>query len=331
MPDYENFLKKAGWLDAQVRPLAGDASNRRYMRVKSGSEHAVLMDAAPERGEDTEPFLRIAAHLQKLGLHAPEVLFADPTRGLVLLEDLGDDLYARVFEVSPDLQEKLYKAAIDALVQLQSAPLPEGELPDYTSSKMADAARLAAEWYADASESADLLQEKVLSALNTLDWSDHVLVLRDYHAENLIWIDKDEDLRRVGLIDFQDAAIGHPVYDVVSLLQDARRDVPGDIAAKVAQHFYETKGIAENTFETAAAVLGAQRALRILGVFARLSLHFNKPSYVDLIPRVWSHLQINLRHPALAELARVVEDQLPMPSTTHLESLKSRAGTCPSL
>ncbi|WP_425092352.1 aminoglycoside phosphotransferase family protein [Tropicimonas sp. S265A] len=331
MTAYAAFLTRAGWDGAACTPLAGDASNRRYMRVRLGNRRAVLMDAAPERGEDTGPFLQIAAHLRHSGLHAPEVYATDPERGIVLLEDLGDGLYARVFETTPELQNRLYTAAIDVLLRLHGAPLPGTGVPNYSAEPMAAAATLAATWYASAPDSASKLSAAMGSALATLDWSNPVLVLRDYHAENLIWMDGFEGLAKVGLLDFQDAARGHPVYDVISLMQDARRDVPEPVADAMATHYCTASNMDRDLFTRDAAVLGAQRALRILGVFARLSLHFNKPDYVDLIPRVWAQLEANLAHPALQDLHAVARTILPPPTPEYLDTLRQKAGTCPTL
>ncbi|MEM9393830.1 MAG: phosphotransferase [Pseudomonadota bacterium] len=331
MTDYANFLSKTEWAGAETRPLAGDASNRRYLRVSLGERRAVLMDAARDRGEDTAPFIQIAEHLRGLGLHAPEIFAADRAAGLLLLEDLGDTLYARLFEAQPALESRLYTGAIDVLLHLHRSALPRDEVPDYTAETMSEAAKLAAIWYAEKPERGDEVGAGVLLALKALDWSSPVLVLRDYHAENLIWIDDEAGLNRVGLLDFQDAALGHPVYDVISLMQDARRDVARTVAADMARQYQDGAGMAVDAFDHAAAVLGAQRALRILGVFARLSLHYNKPHYVDLIPRVWDQLQENLRHAALEPLAELVRDILPEPDAKYLHRMKARAGTCPTL
>lgn len=327
---YDQFLETAGWTGAKITPLAGDASNRRYSRAALQGRTAVLMDAPPSRGEDTAPFLKIAAFLRRAGLHAPEVFASDPVAGLVLLEDLGDGLFARRIEQEPALQAPLYDGATDVLLQLHDAGLPEGPLPDYMPPEMAEAATLAATWYAQDADAAEPLRAAVAQSLDALDWSRPVLVLRDYHAENLIWIDAETGLNRIGLLDFQDAARGHPVYDVVSLMQDARRDVPPETARRVATRFCDRSGMEADTFARAAATLGAQRALRILGVFARLSLHYAKPGYIDLIPRVWDQLTENLTHPALAGLRETAAQSLPAPTPDLLSDLRQRAGTCPT-
>ena len=156
------------------------------------------------------------------------------------------------------------------------------------------------------------------------------LVLRDYHAENLIWLPGRNGTARVGLLDFQDAARGHPVYDLVSLLKDARRDLAPGLEARMIDRFLDRSGMAPDAFHAAYATLGAQRNLRILGGFARLSMHYGKPSYVDLIPRVWRHLQDSLAHPALATLAKVVNEDLPPPDPNLLQTLKDQCGTVPT-
>ncbi|ABV95168.1 aminoglycoside phosphotransferase [Dinoroseobacter shibae DFL 12 = DSM 16493] len=325
----DRFLAQIGWAQATVTPLAGDASLRSYDRVETHGKRAVLMNAPPDHGESTDPFLRIARHLSVIGLHPPAILGEDRSMGFLLLEDLGDRLFAREFERDPDLQHLCYTEALRALKTLHDHPAPE--LPGYGRAEMAQAAGLAATWYAGDPDAAVRLRKVMEEALATLDWSRHVPVLRDYHAENLIWCPEETGLRRVGLLDFQDAGLGHPVYDAASLLQDARRDLDPDLVARLSADCWSWFAADRAAFTQAFAVLGAQRALRILGVFARLSLHFDKPRYVDLIPRVWGQLQGNLDHPALRRLADTTHAILPEPSTAHLDDLKARAGSCPAL
>jgi len=154
-----------------------------------------------------------------------------------------------------------------------------------------------------------------------------VLVQRDYHAENLLWLPKRTGHARVGLLDFQDAALGHRAYDLVSLLQDARRDVPITLEDTMIRHYISQTGLESDAFKTAYAVWGAQRNLRILGVFARLCLRDGKAHYVDLIPRVWGLLQRDLGHPELSNVKRIIDAHVPAPSPARLENLKSRCAT----
>lgn len=320
------FLDAAGWGDARRAPLAGDASPRRYERLRRDGRTAVLMDADPATGEDVRPFLRIAAHLSAAGLSPPAVFAADEAAGLILLEDLGDDLYARVVARDPGAEPALYAAAVDVLAHLQAQPPPPG-LAAYDAPAMGAAAALAAEWYAPAAAGTAPdpahLAASVTEAVARLN-SPAAIALRDYHAENLLWLPGRDGLRRVGLLDFQSAELAAAEYDLVSLVQDARRDVTAETAAAAARRFADRMGRPLAEVERALAVLGAQRALRILGVFARLCIRDGKPGYLRLMPRVWGQLQANLADPALAPLARVVAAALPPPEPAALDRIVAR-------
>lgn len=323
----KDFLAAADWQTAQRSPLAGDASNRRYERLKMGTKGAVLMDAPRDKGEDVGPFMDITDHLRGAGLSAPEILAADREAGFLLLEDLGDDLFARVVDKDTSAEEPLYLAAIEALWALHAVAPPVGTRA--YAPQMGDLAGLAATWYGDGQKSADIAQT-VDTAIADLATGTPVLALRDFHAENLIWLPERTGPARVGLLDYQDALLAHPAYDLASLLYDARRDVSETARTRAVDHYLALSGFEKETFMAAFAAVSAQRNLRILGVFARLSLRDNKPHYVDLIPRVWGNLQSDLSHPALVGVARAA-GQLAPPTQAHLQSLKNRAGTCPAL
>ena len=318
------FLDAAGWGQAVRAPLAGDASNRRYERLTLNGAPAVLMDAPPEKGEDVRPFVHIAQYLSGLGLSAPSIMASDETHGFLLLEDLGDALFARVIPDEPSLEIPLYTAATDVLLELHKAPPPEGLKP-YDATVMADMASLAYRWYAGRDAGSFTANFRQLLSEHVTDLS--VLIQRDYHAENLLWLPERNGPARVGLLDFQDAMLGHPAYDLVSLLQDARRDVPPAVEAAMFEHYTSVSGQDRDCFERAYALLGVQRNLRILGVFGRLSLRYNKPHYVDFIPRVWAYLLRDLEHPALAPIREQLLAELPEPSETLLNDLKEKCGT----
>ncbi len=300
----EEFLDNVGWGKAQRSPLAGDASFRRYERLRLGDKRAVLMDAPPPQ-EDVRPFITIARHLGDLGFSAPAVEAVDTDQGFVLLEDLGDDLFTHLL-VKGTGEEELYAAAVDLLVELQRQPLPE--LPPHDDAVLWQGARLLLEWYlpavdaaptpAAASEYEALWRE--CFALGYI--GNPVLVLRDYHADNLLWLPERRGLARVGLLDFQDALAGSPAYDLVSLLEDARRDVPEALAEAMIRRYLAATGFEPEAFRTAYAVLGAQRNSRIIGIFTRLCARDGKAAYLDLIPHVWGLLQRDLEHPALSAL-----------------------------
>ena len=333
------FLAENGWGNAERRTLAGDASMRRYERLSrargdGSSETAVLMDAPPESGEDVRPFLRIASFLAQQGLSAPRVLADDAARGFLLLEDLGDDLFARVMEREPALERPLYEAATDALVHLHGSEPPAG-LPAYDSPRMCDLAALSYEWYLgalspDAADRVADFKAAFAPLLREHAESAEVLVQRDYHAENLLWLPDRAGVARVGLLDFQDAMAGHPAYDLVSLMQDARRDVGEDIEADMVARSGAARGIDAERVDTAYHLLGVQRNLRILGVFARLCRRDGKRGYVDLIPRVWRYLLRDLRHPVAAPLSRLVLRDFPEPEADRLKTLREACQTVPT-
>ncbi|MEL6475762.1 MAG: phosphotransferase [Pseudomonadota bacterium] len=317
------FLRQEGLDPARLQPLAGDASNRRYHRL-AGSIPLVVMDAAPEAGEDIRPFHAVTDWLRALGLSAPQIHAADATNGFLLLEDLGDDLYARVCADARAPEEAIYGAAVDLLPRLVEAGAPPGFPRDFAARAydlpvLQTEARLATEWYlsgATGPVSPDLAAEfdALIAEICTDVAADRsTVVLRDYHAENLLWLPRRAGHARVGLLDYQDALIGHPAYDLVSLLEDARRDTSPDLQAAMRARYAAATGAGE-AFRTAYAVLGAQRNLKIIGIFARLSLRDGKRRYPVLIPRVWGHLQGNLAHPALARLSDWVARHLPEPT-----------------
>jgi len=319
------FVENAGWGGAEVAPLAGDASFRRYFRVRRGADAAVLMDAPPPH-EDPQPFLRAAKWLDANGLRAPRILAEDAAAGLVLLEDFGEVRMREYVDAWPADETEVYRTAIDALIELHS--LPAGPFLDYSLSEYMREVRLFTDWYCptrglyvDAAGYA-AAWEKVLGELLPRQ-RPGVCVLRDYHAENIMLLGS---LGSQGLLDFQDALNGHKAYDLVSLLQDARRDVSPELEIAMFDYYLAATGKPEAEFAAAYATLGAQRALRILGIFARLCLHGGKPGYLRLIPRVWGQLQQNLRHPALAPLAKLCQDLLPEPSPDRLARI---ADQCP--
>ncbi|WP_300033067.1 phosphotransferase [uncultured Roseobacter sp.] len=324
------FLESCGWRDATIRPLAGDASNRTYDRLTDASGHpAVLMDAPPDKGEDVRTFVAIAEWLTGAGLSAPEILATDADHGFLLLEDLGDDLFARCLSRDPELSGRLYGAATDVLTHLHRQD-PPPDLAPYDADTTLPLAALAFDWYQTGiTGSSDESQREAFTAtfdplLRSFDDDLTVLIQRDYHAENLLWLPDRTGVRRVGLLDFQTAMRGHPVYDLVSVLQDARRDVPRAIEAEMKERFLADNPMNRDTFERAYAVFGLQRNLRILGVFARLCMRNGKAHYVGLMPRVWGHIQTCLKHPDLQATGRILNNALPEPDARALGTLRSK-------
>lgn len=323
------FLADAGWGAADRVFLAGDASDRRYERVRLANKTAVLMDAPPGKGDDPADFIAIGAHLNALGLSAPQILAKDLAQGFLLIEDLGDFLFARLVAEEPQREAELYAAATDVLLHLQSQPPPQ-MLGDLRAEGWAQAAGFALEWYrrAIAGDAGDVkgFTEILTRLIKVHADGPRVLILRDYHAENLLWLPDRTGIARVGLLDFQLGQLGQPAYDLVSLLQDARRGVSQATEAAMIARF-RGEDAPNEAFSASYATIGAQRALRILGIFTRLCLVAGKGQYLALIPRVWAQLQRNLAHPALADLAEFCAFYLPAPTPEALERIRAQCGT----
>jgi hypothetical protein len=313
-PSAPDFLAAHGWGGAEIRPLAGDASFRRYFRVhRDTGETAVLMDAPPEH-EDVGPFLAIAGHLLDRGFSPPRPLGVDREQGLLLLEDFGDDRVGPLLQRAPEREEEIYAEAVDTLARIAALPAPD-DIPPYDDAAMAREVMVFAQWYAPAL-SIEMDEAEYLGAWRSV-WGGvletvatyPVMVLRDYHADNLMVLPERSEL---GLLDFQDALAGHPAYDLVSLLQDARRDVPQALEERMIQRFMDARGVEDReTFRAHYEVLGAQRNTKILGVFTRLWKRDDKPHYLPLQPRVWACLERNLSHPALAPVRAWFDANLP--------------------
>lgn len=315
----QGFLATTEWQSATRLPLAADASGRNYERLTLNGATAILMNAPYEAGEDVRPFVAVTELLAGFGLSPPEILAKDIDNGFLLLEDLGNDLFARVCEKHPNEENTMYSAATDVLVSLHKNAAPKSLQP-YDQAVYLREAKLLTQWYMHNADSTDFddICKRVFANIPS---KNAVLVMRDYHAENLLWLPDADGLNRVGLLDYQDALAGHPAYDLVSLLEDARRDTSPELRAKMLCYYIANSGANETEFRTAYALLGAQRNMKILGIFARLSLRDGKTHYVDLIPRVWNHLMGNLDHPACQELRDWVHKNVPAPTPEHLASL----------
>ena len=304
------FLAQAGWADAAIEPLAGDASFRRYFRLRRGLDTAMLMDAPPPN-EDPRPFLAVAHWLEQGGMRSPRVLAQDAAAGLVLLEDFGEARMRDHLDAHPADELAVYEGAVDALVALHR--LPPGPFEPYDLAVYSREAGLFTEWFCparglevDVASYGAAWDEALAPVLGRQ--TPGVTVLRDYHAENLMLLGS---LREQGLLDFQDALVGHAAYDLVSLLQDARRDVDPALEEAMLARYLAATGVDEATFRADYAVLGAQRNAKIVGIFVRLWRRDGKPRYLDLIPRVWAQLERDLAHPALAQVARWFDANVP--------------------
>ncbi len=346
------FLKQAGWAKAERSPVPGDASTRRYERLVLNGKHAVLMDAPkgeespaePEgasiedrkklgynaiarlAGPNIEAFACLANELHIRGFSAPDIYAADLDAGILLLEDFGRSVYAKVITDTPSSEQQIYEAAIDTLAAIYRASFPEvmtyraakWRIRHYDQTALTAEADLFLDWYAkdlnravtDKARQAwyGIWQE----AFTALEVHASGLALRDFHAENLFWLPEREGCANVGLIDFQDALFVHPAYDLVSFIEDARRDVSAELSEPLQMKFCDKAGINyDNSFKAAYSVMGAQRNAKILGIFVRLAERDGKPHYRQLIPRVKAHFQNNLNHSHLAPLKDWIAAHVP--------------------
>ena len=295
------FLARSGWAGARVEPLAGDASFRRYFRIIGDGRQAVLMDAPPPH-EDPRPFIAVAEWLGGVGLTAPEILARDLDRGLLLLGDLGDDRLRETLDDEPARETELYQLATDLLVQLHGHPPMPGLLP-HGLDQWLNELMLFPDWYAPAlgltvdRDSYRAAWTDLLAPI-AADGLGPVTVLRDYHAENVMLVAGRTGIAHLGLLDFQDALAGHPAYDLASVLEDARRDVPPALERDMLDRYIAATGNGA-AFERAYWALAAQRNTRILGVFVRLWKRDGKPHYRAFQPRMWGLLERDLAQPGL--------------------------------
>ena len=296
-----DFLRAAGWGGANIAPLAGDASFRRYFRVSDGGRQAVLMDAPPPH-EDPRPFIAVAEYLGGVGLSAPAILARDLDHGLLLLDDLGDERLRETLDAAPDAEERMYALATDVLVHLHAHP-PMPGLRSHGLEQWLGEVMLFADWYAPALglkidiEGFRVAWQQTLAPV-AVDGLGPVTVLRDYHAENVMLVAGREGVAHFGLLDFQDAVIGHPAYDLCSVLEDARRDVSPAVERAMLDRYISATG-APAAFERAYWVLAGQRNTRILGVFCRLWKRDGKAHYTSFQPRMWGLLERDLAQPGL--------------------------------
>ena len=348
-----DFLAAAGLGEAARAPLPGDASTRRYERLTTPQGASLmLMDQAPAvESQPCDPswtpaqrhsagwnavarlsagrieaFAAVAAHLRQAGLSAPEIIAVDAANGLAVIEDFGDDLFARVIE-DGEPQTPLYLAAVDALARLHlTGLLPEamsglaGDWPllTYDAVALQGGVDLFIEWMPRLHPALDfgpaaVAEWQAVWAPVTLmgERGASVVAHRDYHAENLIWLPGRSDHRRVGLIDFQDAVLAHPMWDLHSLLEDARRDVPPELEAVALNHYFDIMRVDRESHQRDYAALAALNEARILGVFARLIARDGKPRYRQFMPRVWRHLNANLGQPGLEAAAAWFDRHVP--------------------
>ncbi|MCG8492562.1 MAG: phosphotransferase [Sneathiellales bacterium] len=301
----QSFLEGARWNEAAAQDLAGDASSRRYRRLLKNGKSAILM--IDPSIQTVSQFLKVTEILKKDGYSAPDILARDIQKGLLLLEDFGDRLFVSLIEAGEN-EEKLYTLAVDFLLDLRTRKLPEG-LPYFSPSYVLDQNVMFLDWFVPhqsgktvSEEGRRFYQQIWTHLLKSLDRKDEAMLLRDFHAENILYLEGRTGLSTLGLLDYQDAMTGPTAYDLVSLLQDARRTVPLSLEEKMLDYYILKSGVDGKWFRETYAILGAHRALRILGIFTRLLNQDGKDRYQQFVPRVKTHLKRNLEHPSLLAL-----------------------------
>lgn len=319
MTGVEAFLAAHGFAAAARTRLASDASFRRYERLSGGPRPALLMVCPPGK-ESVAPFVRVAGHLRSLGLSAPEVFAADDAAGLALVEDLGEGTFTRLLAAGED-EASLYALAVDALAALHRAPAPPWA-PAWDARAMAAAAEATLlDWWWPASFGTPpdrtvvaSFHDAVAAMLAPFAGERPVLALRDFHVDNLLRLEGRQGAAACGLIDVQDAGAGHPAYDLASLLEDARRDVPAALRAAMRARYLAAAGVPDEArFEAAFAAHAALRHARVAALWTRLERRDGKRHYLAHAPRTWALLEAALAHPACAPLAAWFDAHVPRP------------------
>ncbi len=315
-----SFLSKHGWGKAERNLLAADASFRNYDRLKLGNQRAVLMNAPPPM-ENVRPFILIAKHLEKLGFSTPHIMAEDVEAGFLLLEDFGDNTFTKHLANGGN-EEELYQLAIDVLIELHKLPTEQAipkSLPYYDDDKLLTEVGLLPDWYMPAifgkptpKEARDeyiKLWKKLLPVARNVP---ETMVLRDYHVDNLMTIAGRSGTKSCGLLDFQDGIHGAVTYDVMSLLEDARRDISTEIIAEMRNRYLKAFSDMDiKAFDDSWAVLGAMRHCKVIGIFTRLCVRDKKPVYLEHIPRLWRLLDVSFENPVLSEIKEWIDCYIP--------------------
>ncbi len=310
-----DFLRQHGWHEASREKLAQDASRRVYYRLFQLQNRVVLMDALPP--ENLPAFINISTHLDRLGHVVPRVLHSSTEEGLALVEDLGDGTFTRLLSDGEDLHA-LYNLALDTLIQLQQHPLAtDVKVPVYDKSRMLEEVSRFLKWYFPAVEgeqSSEMLHDSWLAAwsavFDRLPDVPHTLVLRDFHVDNLMGIGQG-DSRSCGLLDFQDAVLGPHAYDLVSLLEDARRDVPEEVRQNLLWRYLESMDLEHEPFMAWYKVLGCQRHFKVAGIFMRLGVEQQRHHYLEHLPRILNLIQRHIRSDHLQPVKRWLDNHFP--------------------
>jgi len=315
-----NFLEEQGWPTAQITLLAGDASNRKYFRVKNNTGRAILMDAPPNK-EDVRPFIFFTNYLLELGYSVPNIFAENIKEGLLLLEDFGDNTFTQVL-LQGIKEAEIYECAIDLLIDLHKRPVIENrrdKIEFYSFQKLYNEISLFVEWYMPLCfgiktviKNTEEFYSIWVNLFENVSQINETLVLRDFHADNLVWLPEREGIKRCGLLDYQDAVIGSRTYDLLSLLEDARRDIMPEHKNHLMKRYLQAfPELDKEKFDATYHILAAQRHCKVLGIFSRLHARDNKDNYLAHLPRCWEMLKHSCLNPSLLELRNWLHSNMP--------------------
>lgn len=311
----KNFLNQNSITDYEIKKVAGDCSFRSYYRIFLKDKNLILMFAPPSH-EDVIPFIKIDEFLIENGFSAPKIFAKDEKNGFLLLEDFGDNSYSKALikNNSKDFEFELYQDACNCLIEIQKKQIPE-DILSYNNLVLMKEVMIFIDWYLPLKKKMICLQDKAcfkmlfLELFDLLDKENQTTVLRDYHADNLMVLEDKNGYKKVGLLDFQDALIGSKAYDLVSLLEDARRDVDEENRKKLFDFFVENSGVNKEKFIRDYEILSLQRNIKILGIFARMSLRGGRHNYLELIPRVTKFIENRIfsNNPIFSEIGEFLK------------------------
>lgn len=313
------FIKNNEWSSALMENIEADASNRKYTRLKKNNKSVILMDAPPEY-ENISSFIEVANILKKLGLSSPEIIAYDTYNGFGLIEDFGENTFNQLIDKGLN-QETLYKNAIDVVIFLlnNSNNIKNTKLGHFNDEQIYKELEIFLNWafpsimgYIPKEHVREEFLRSWKKIIPYFNYSLNSIILFDFHADNLMWLPERKGIKRVGLLDFQDAVYGPSIYDLVSLLEDSRRIISQGLKERMIDYYINKTRINREKFELSYSAIAAQRNLRIIGVFCRLLVRDSKQNYLKFLPTVWSFLESNLNHPKLIDLKKWFEDNIPL-------------------
>ncbi len=306
MEHIKTFVSKHLSPEHDIISMAGDASLRSYSRIKHDKKSYILMDSSLDP-ESMRGFLKVGNVLSS-GYSVPQVVAVDTDKHFAILEDLGDISYTKILQANKEMEKELYQHAVELLADLHGLSIDHKahDLILYGDDLLLNEVLLLIDWYypfLHGKEISDKLRKEFvdlwLGMFAKIHFKDHCLVLRDYHADNLMWLSNRKGIQKVGLLDFQDAVVGSYAYDLVSLLEDARRDVDSMVVAEMLNLYLNVASVEKDKFIVDYNILGAQRNSKILGIFVRKFIRDKDIRYLAFLPRVFAYLYNDLKHPVL--------------------------------